>query len=145
MTTVYLDNCCFNRPFDDQLHPIVQMETRAKLLIQAEIALGKLSLVWSFMLNFENNDNPYMDRKEQIGRWEKISKQAVIYSPQIEASAHTMLPLGIKNKDAVHIACALAADVDYFITTDKKILNKNVANITIINPIDFIRRHLHGT
>lgn len=26
---VYLDLCCFNRPFDDQSHPRVQLETEA--------------------------------------------------------------------------------------------------------------------
>lgn len=31
---VYLDNCCFNRPFDDQTSLIVQFETDAKLRIQ---------------------------------------------------------------------------------------------------------------
>jgi predicted nucleic acid-binding protein len=54
------------------------------------------------------------------------------------------MTLGIKKKDAVHIACALAADADYFITTDKKVLNKNIADIIIINPIDFLRRYMYG-
>ena len=144
MTTVYLDNCCFNRPFDDQLHPIIQMETRAKLLIQAEISIGKLNLVWSFMLNFENNDNPYKERREQIGRWEAIAGQVVTYAPQIETQANSIMTLGLKKKDAVHITCALAANADYFITTDKKVLNKNIVGIIIINPIDFIRRHMYG-
>jgi len=27
---VYLDNCCFNRPFDDQSSPVVRLETEAK-------------------------------------------------------------------------------------------------------------------
>ncbi len=31
---VYLDNCCYNRPFDDQAQPSVRLETEAKLLIQ---------------------------------------------------------------------------------------------------------------
>ena len=30
---VYLDNCCYNRPFDDQTQVKVRMETEAKLLI----------------------------------------------------------------------------------------------------------------
>ena len=32
---VYLDNCCYNRPFDEQTQPSVRLETEAKLLIQA--------------------------------------------------------------------------------------------------------------
>ncbi|MFN0197095.1 MAG: PIN domain protein, partial [Planctomycetaceae bacterium] len=31
---IYLDNCCFNRPFDDQRQIRVRLETEAKLCIQ---------------------------------------------------------------------------------------------------------------
>ncbi len=34
MISVYLDNCCYNRPYDDQNQPKVYLETQAKLLIQ---------------------------------------------------------------------------------------------------------------
>jgi predicted nucleic acid-binding protein len=45
----------------------------------------------------------------------------------------------IKPKDSLHLACAIEAKCNYFITTDGKILNKSIENIIIINPIDFIR------
>ena len=32
---VYVDNCCYNRPFDDQSQSKVLIETEAKLLIQS--------------------------------------------------------------------------------------------------------------
>ena len=28
---IYLDNCCFNRPYDDQSQPRIRFETQAKL------------------------------------------------------------------------------------------------------------------
>jgi hypothetical protein len=28
---IYLDNCCFNRPFDDQSHLRIRLEAEAKL------------------------------------------------------------------------------------------------------------------
>jgi len=143
MTTVYLDNCCFNRPFDDQLHPVVQLETQAKLLIQAEAVQRNLSLVWSFMLEQENNDNPYDDRREQIALWESVANTIVAPTQQILAQTKSIEQLGIKTKDAMHIACALDAGADYFITTDKKVLNKTVQGITIINPMEFVRRHFN--
>jgi hypothetical protein len=34
---VYLDNCCFNRPFDDQRHLRIRLEAEAKLSIQEAI------------------------------------------------------------------------------------------------------------
>ncbi len=44
---VYLDNCCFNRPFDDQRHLRIRLETEAKLRIQEVIREGGLQLAWS--------------------------------------------------------------------------------------------------
>jgi len=143
MTVVYLDNCCFNRPFDDQLHPLVRLETEAKILIQSEVAHGKLNLVWSFMLTHENGDNPFKNRREQISLWESMARIVVAPAPEILLQTKTIEALDIKTKDAMHIACAIAAGADYFITTDKKVLNKNVQGITIINPMDFARRHFN--
>jgi hypothetical protein len=34
--------------------------------------------------------------------------------------------------------------VDYFLTVDKKILNKPIAGTEVINPIDFVRRYADG-
>lgn len=34
---VYLDNCMFNRPFDDQNSIRIRLETEAKLNIQSQI------------------------------------------------------------------------------------------------------------
>lgn len=40
---IYLDNCCFNRPFDDQSQIRVRLEAEAKLKIQADIQDGAYS------------------------------------------------------------------------------------------------------
>ena len=34
---IYLDNCCYNRPFDDQSQLKIKIKTEAKLYIQQEI------------------------------------------------------------------------------------------------------------
>ena len=46
----------------------------------------------------------------------------------------------IFGKDAVHIACAIYSNVDYFITTDYILIKRafSLKNIKVINPIDFI-------
>jgi len=44
---IYLDNCCFNRPFDDQAQVRVLLETEAKLVVQDRIRSGNIQLVWS--------------------------------------------------------------------------------------------------
>ncbi len=52
---IYLDNCCFNRPFDEQNQVRVLLETEAKLVVQERIREGSLDLAWSFMMDFEND------------------------------------------------------------------------------------------
>jgi hypothetical protein len=44
---VYLDNCCYNRPFDDQTALFVYLETLAKLQIQQMVQHGEIELIWS--------------------------------------------------------------------------------------------------
>jgi len=68
---IYLDNCCYNRPFDDQSQIKILLETKAKLYIQEQILQQSLQLVWSYALKFENDNNPYPDRKENTALWEK--------------------------------------------------------------------------
>ena len=64
---VYLDNCCFNRPFDDQSLLVVRLETESKLHVQELIRQGTLKLCWSFVLDYENGANPFHLRKYATG------------------------------------------------------------------------------
>ena len=137
---VYLDNCCFNRPYDDQGNLLVLLETEAKLFIQDLILSGELTLVWSFVLDYENNANPFLERKRSISKWKRFSIIDCDLCEQITNDARALMKIGLRQKDASHIACAAYANADYFITTDKKILNKSILDIKIINPVDFVRR-----
>jgi len=45
----------------------------------------------------------------------------------------------IKSNDAIHLACAMEADCNYFITTDDGILKNFIGKaIRVCSPIDFI-------
>lgn len=41
---IYLDNCCYNRPYDDQSQIRISLEAQAKIFIQSAIKLKKLRL-----------------------------------------------------------------------------------------------------
>jgi hypothetical protein len=60
---LYVDNCCFNRPFDDQSQLRIRLESEAKLKIQEEIRAGNFQLAWSYILDYENSKNPFKERK----------------------------------------------------------------------------------
>ena len=137
---VYLDNCCFNRPFDDQSQLTVRMETEAKLYVQERVMLRVLSLAWSFVLDYENSMNTDADVKAQIALWRELASVRCVLDNEVQAKAHDLMALGLKQMDAAHVACAIRANADFFLTVDKRILNKPITGITVINPIDFVRR-----
>lgn len=105
---IYLDMCCFNRPYDSQTAARVRLETEAKLYIQRAILDGKLALVLSFMLDYENSANPYPDHRETIAEWTTLSKHYVPAFYKIrEHGSDIVMNTGIKSKDALHVACAI--------------------------------------
>ena len=48
--------------------------------------------------------------------------------------------IGLKALDALHIACAISLECQYFLTVDKGILKKGIefSEITIMNPVNFV-------
>lgn len=137
---IYLDNCCFNRPFDDQSQLKIHLEAQAKLDVQRRILSGEYILVWSYILEYENDQNPFDVRKEAIIEWKSIAQEYIDESEEILCFAEQLQKKGIKPKDALHLACAVAANCDYFLTTDKKLLNTPIDGIITVNPIEFISR-----
>jgi hypothetical protein len=137
---IYLDNCCFNRPFDDQSSLSVFLETQAKLTIQDFIKDNLLSLAWSFILDFENSANPDESIKEDIFTWKALSYPMIHFEEKILMHAEKLTQSGFGKKDALHIACALKAKADFFITVDKGIIKKAalINDIKIVNPTNFI-------
>ena len=135
---VYLDNCCFNRPFDDQTQLRIKLESEAKIYIQNKILLGDLDLVWSYVLDAENNRNPDEEVRKAIDDWKTIATTSCKENERILRYAESLHNLGIKPRDALHVACAVYSEADYFLTTDRRLSNKQVREIPILNPLDFI-------
>jgi predicted nucleic acid-binding protein len=111
---LYLDNCCYNRPFDDQSQIRIRLESEAKLEIQEEIRAGKVQLVWSYMLDYENNKSPYQERKERIKRWRKYAIEDMEEGVEIIETAKELNEKGFHKIDSLHIACAINARCEYF-------------------------------
>lgn len=138
---VYLDNCCFKRPFDDQRQARVRLEAEAKLWIQEQIRSGMLELVWSYMLDFENAANPFEERRTTMSGWRQYAARDVEATAMILQRATILAGRGLKAKDALHIACAIAGECTYFVITDDDILKRrqDVHDITVIDPTAVVR------
>lgn len=142
---VYLDNCTFNRPFDDQTQIRIRLETEVKLYIQERFQDGTLELAWSYILDYENQVNPFEERRRVIQNWKARAVIDVDANLEILVKANILSEIGLQNKDALHLACSVAAKCDYFVTTDDTILRKTVSfeEVKVIDPLDFIRSIFH--
>ncbi|MBE0436864.1 MAG: PIN domain protein [Methylomicrobium sp.] len=138
---IYLDNCCFNRPFDDQSRLRIKLESEAKLKIQEDIRAGIFGLVWSYILDYENSRNPFHERREQISKWRNYAQDDIEASTELIEIANRITAIGIKKTDSLHIACAIMANSDYFLTTDDGIIKKSISidDVKITDPIGFIK------
>jgi predicted nucleic acid-binding protein len=117
----------------------VRLETEAKLYLQGRVRSGALDLAWSYILDFEISESPFEDKKRAILPWKEIAKVYCPSSDDVLKLGRDIMYLGVKPKDALHLACAIKMNCDYFITTDSGLTNKNIPDIRIANPIDFVR------
>jgi predicted nucleic acid-binding protein len=137
--SVYLDNCCYNRPYDNQVQLRVELETRAKLHIQRLIVDGQLALTISDVSRSENDENPFDDKRASIAAFFENATTFFKSDDSTVALAREFVSKGLKPKDASHLACAIGAGCDYFFTTDDRLLKFRNDRIAIMNPIDFIQ------
>ena len=139
--TIYLDNCCFNRPFDDQSQLRIRLEAEAKLHIQEEVRAGRYQLVWSYLLDYENGRNPFRERREQIAKWRGYATSDIAASDELLSQAEHLGRLGLRNIDALHVACAVQAGATFFLTTDDGILKRAnlIQGVRVLDPIAFIK------
>jgi len=119
----------------------VRLETEAKLCIQEHIRERTLELTWSYILEFENTANLFEERRTMISRWRQYRTIDVEETVTILQEANALVELGLKAKDALHIACAIAGECTYFLTTDDDILRrgKGVRGVTVLDPTAFVR------
>lgn len=138
---IYLDMCCYNRPYDDQSQLKIALETQAKLHIQNLIKEKKLELITSYMLRYECNNNPFEMRRTTIFDFINDNTFAYVGSErktEIEKKAKEIMLTGIKFKDACHVASAIYAKCEYFISTDIRLLKYKTNDLKMMTPIEFI-------
>ena len=143
---IYLDNCCYNRPFDDQTQTKVRVETICKLAVQLMMATGRVEYAWSTTLDYELSRNPFPKRREAVAKWRAGAVVCVFATKGVEERARELETIGLKAKDALHVASAENAGCDWFLTTDRGILKKAECSqrLKIASPVEFITETSNG-
>lgn len=105
------------------------------------IKKGELTLLWSFMIDYENSLNPYADIRLEIEMASSLSNEIINPDRFLASAAKEFEAKGIKPRDALHLACAVKGNADYFLTCDYSLIKKASTlgiDLKIMNPIRFV-------
>lgn len=102
MTKIYLDMNIYNRPFDDQTQVRIRLETIAIFSVLQRIKEGEFSLLWSFMIDYENSLNPYNEVRQEIEVASSLANEKIVPDDFIVAKARQFEAIGIRPRDAIH-------------------------------------------
>jgi predicted nucleic acid-binding protein len=139
VTKVYLDTSTYNRPFDDQTQPKIFLETQAVIIILQMVEVKTVRLVSSSVSEYENSRNPFPIKQEAMNRYLQFSELRQEVDETIRQRAEELEQNGLKAIDALHVSCAEAVNSDYFITCDKRLINRcSGLSMKVINPVDFV-------
>ena len=142
---IYMDNCCLNRPFDDQSNFRVHLEAEAIKTIITLVELQKWYLVSSQILKFEILKMTDESRKKELIILESLASEVVQINPLIAERANQFERFGLQAFDALHLACS-ENNADIFLTVDDKFIKKaqciDKLNITVCNPLVWLNEVL---
>lgn len=134
---LYLDCCCYNRPFDGS--------TQARLQQEAD-AVKKILNGWHCILGSD-----FLDMEiSMISDIKKLSKVRKLYEPDehidisqsiLDRAKELQAISTLHDMDSSHIAAAEAGHADAFLTVDDRLIRscKGLDTIRIVNPVEFLK------
>lgn len=142
MVTVYLDNCCYNRPFDDRSNIKNYLEREAILLIMQMAYDGNLCVYGSEVLQKEMSQISNYDKRKNVeGLYQSIISDTITINEEIVSRAKIIMEQSsIKAFDSMHLASA-EQSADVLLTTDAKFLkaaNRIKTRVHVKDPVMFI-------
>ena len=139
---LYIDLSCFNRPFDDQTQERIRLETEAVLSVLARVVEGKETLLWSWVMSFENSKHPRPDRRDEIAVWQTKAERTVELSDSIQQRAREFAQQRIIALDAAHLAAAEIGGAEVVLTCDD-VMTRRAARLglrlRVLNPMAYLK------
>lgn len=136
---VYLDTNIYCRPLDDRNQPRINLEAEASLNILKVIETGKTKSATSDILKLEiYNADPV--KKLYTIPFLSFSSTHIEESEELKNKAKIIQrKYRLKSRDALHLASALQAKAELFITCDDELIKKNkiIREIKILSPIEY--------
>lgn len=138
---IYFDMCSLQRPLDDPTQLRIAMEAEAMKGFLALQNAGRIIVVTSEAHVFEAAADPDSFRRDYsdviIG-----SSEFVKISPAVTSRSEQFVIDGVHAMDALHLACAVAAAVDYSCTCDDRLLKRarkiELSPTRVVSPLELM-------
>jgi predicted nucleic acid-binding protein len=139
---LYLDNCCFNRPYDDQTQEKIHLEGDAILAIIRKTKEENGEIFGSPALDLEIGQITNDEKKERVKYfYEQTINNRMEYNKNIFNRAKELSEQSIiRTLDRFHLAFAENIDADVLLTTDmkfEKACSKLNLKIKVMNPLNY--------
>jgi hypothetical protein len=140
MIRVYLDTCCFNRPFDDQKQLRVRLESEAITDILRNVSRGRWTMIGSDAVDDEIGAIRDPVRRAKTRRLASYASEHVPADADLARRGEILESMGFRGYDSLHIACAEAAGADALLTTDDAFIRRarrlrEVLGVHVANPL----------
>lgn len=119
---IYMDLCCYNRPFDDLSQDRVYFEAEAVLSIVKRCRNGEWILASSAIIDIESSNQKDLDKLKKVQSICKAAQEHFPLTVKAEERAAFFQRNGIKRFDSFHLAVAETNKADIFLTTDDRLL-----------------------
>jgi len=143
---IYLDTCCYGRPYDDQSQASIKAETTAIINAVSICETEGFSILGSSVLIMEiNNISDSETRQSVMGFYTKTVTETVSLTSQVKRRGKELQASGLRVMDSLHAALSESAEIDYLLTTDVKFERGAVrlgVKTKIINPINFLLEYM---
>ncbi|MBR5966447.1 MAG: PIN domain-containing protein [Treponema sp.] len=145
---VYLDNCCYNRPFDDQSQDRIHIESEAVLAVLKACESGLLTVLSSPVVRMEIDKFSNEDKREKVLALYSLANPDVPFTEEIKKRAEELRSKSsIRLMDSLHVATAEAGKADAMLTTDDKLIKacaKLNLGTQVMNPVTFLLEAAKG-
>ncbi len=140
-----MDNCCLNRPFDDQSSPRIHLESEAIKTIITLIEKETWELLSSDVLMYEISNTSDEKRRRNLLGVNSMAIKTINLTSMIKERANYFENFRLQAFDALHLACA-ENNSDILLTVDDRFIKKSSKisdlKVEIKNPLQWLEEVL---
>ncbi|WP_029545391.1 hypothetical protein [Selenomonas sp. AB3002] len=142
---LYLDCCCYNRPFDDLSQERVRLESDSVLAIITRSLMNGDTILGSGTLGLEIAAIRNPEKRAKVADLCQVVTERIAHSESLEQRAKQLQLEGLHVMDSFHVASAEIGEADIFLTVDDKLIKlcrKITLTVRVMNPLEYIEEVL---